>query len=130
MKKALSEGSTFDFMLCRFTELELLKYQQKDYEMIQNNVEYLLYNDEVCALDDGVHCLNATFARVRVKALDQAEDRINEIASSTLSGICILHGDDGYVEGFTYMIYDQSELEQLDRIRDFLLRLIRMLQVR
>jgi hypothetical protein len=98
--------------------------------MIKNNDEYSLFNYEVCAIDDEVHCINATFARVRVRAVDEAEDRINAIASSTLSGKCILYGDDGYVEGFTYIIYDQSELDQADRIRELLMRLIRTIRLK
>jgi hypothetical protein len=94
------------------------------------NDEYSLLHYEVSAVDDEVHCVNTTFDRIKVRALDQEEDRINEIASLSLSGRCLLHGGDGYVEGFTYIVYDQSELDQADRIRDFLLRLIRISQLR
>lgn len=117
-------------MLCRFNELESLKFYLKESKMNKSNDEYSLLHYEVSAVDDEVHCVNTTFARVKVRALEQAEDRINEIASRSLSGKCLLHGEDGYVEGFTYIVYDQSELDQADRIRDFLLRLIRILEVR
>lgn len=83
-----------------------------------------------CESDNMSYCLDVEIDRVRVGVVIAAEIVLNKDITGALSGECVLHGDGEYVCGYTYITYDEDELELVDYIRGYLEGQIRCFELK
>lgn len=86
----------------------------------------------VCGCEDNnmSYCFDAEIDRVRVGVVIAAEMVLNKDITKALSGECVLHGEGEYVCGYTYITYDEDELELVDHIRGYLEGQIRCFELK
>jgi hypothetical protein len=73
-----------------------------------------------CESDNMSYSFETEIDRMRVGVVIAAEIVLNESIAKDLSGECVLHEDGEYVCGYTYITYDEDELELVDYIRGYL----------
>ena len=83
-----------------------------------------------CESDDMSHSFDAEIRKTRIGSICVANDFLNKSIAKKLSGECVLHGDGEYVSGYTYLTYDEDELEMIHYIRGYLEGHIRCFELR
>lgn len=73
-----------------------------------------------CESDSMSYCFDEAIDKVRVGRVLAAEVVLNDSITKALSGECVLHGEGEYVCGYTYITYDEDELDLVDYIKGYL----------
>ncbi len=73
-----------------------------------------------CECDNMSYGFDAEIRITRIGVVCVANDVLNKSIAKELSGECVLHGEGEYVSGYTYLTYDEDELEMINYIRGYL----------
>jgi hypothetical protein len=73
-----------------------------------------------CECDNMSYGFDAEIRKTRIGVVCVANEVLNESIAKELNGECVLHGEGEYVNGYTYLTYDEEELEMINYIRGYL----------
>ena len=77
--------------------------------------------EKVCDVCDNMsYGFDAEIRKTRIGIVYVANEVMNDSIAKKLNGECVLNGEGEYVNGYTYLTYDEEELEMIDYIRGYL----------
>ena len=73
-----------------------------------------------CESEDMIYAFDSGIRKTHIGVVSVANEVLNESITKELSGECVLHGEGEYVNGYTYLTYDEDELEMINYIKGYL----------
>jgi len=89
-----------------------------------------LFDAVECGCNTSCYGFSSEICRTRIGVVCEANDLLNRSIFRRLSGECVLHGEDEYVTGYTYLTEDEDEMKMVSYIRGYLEGHIRCLDLR
>jgi len=73
-----------------------------------------------CKCDNMSYGFGDEIRKTRIGVVSVGNEVLNESIATELNGECALDGAGDYVNGYTYLTYDEDELEMINYIRRYL----------